>query len=157
MPPGITAWYWNPSRGAYDIVSAIPPGASVWIISNGPSSIVLSYAPTSLGPTPATTEIDLLPAGPITVHLGDSIKLNLPITPLERATYDPTYLHLDTAGESGDLSCLNDPSCAGSLLSQFWIWHAISPGNTAITVTPVCVSGPTCAAPPSQIQVTILP
>jgi hypothetical protein len=153
----MTAWYWNPSRGAYDNVTAIPAGGSVWIIASAPSSVTLTYAPSANGRTPTTTEIDFLPAGPITIHVGDSIKLNLSLATLDKATYDPAYLHLDTAGESGDLSCLNDPSCAVSLINQFWVWHAIAAGNTTITVTPVCVSVPTCAAPSSRIAVSILP
>jgi hypothetical protein len=157
LPAGMTAWYWNPSRGAYDTVTSIPPGGSVWIIASAPSSITLTYAPASGGRIPTTTEIDFLPAGPITIHVGDSIKLNLPLATLDRANFDPAFLHLDSAGESGDLSCLNDPSCAVSLINQFWIWHALTAGNTTITVTPVCVSAATCAAPSSQIAVTILP
>lgn len=157
LPAGVTGWYWNPSRGAYDSVTAIPPGAAVWLISDSASSITLAYAPAAATRTPTTTEIDFLPSGPVTVHVGDSIKLNLPSATLERATWDSTYLHLDTAGESGDLTCLNDPSCAGSLVSQFWIWHAVAPGNTTITVAPVCISPSTCAATPSQIPVVILP
>jgi hypothetical protein len=157
LPPGMVAWYWNPSRGAYDNVTAIPPGGSVWIISDTPSSITLTYASATPPRVPTTTELDYLQPGPITLHVGDSIKLNLPLATLYRATVDPSYLHLDTAGESGDLSCLNDPSCAGSLLNQFWIWHAVAPGYTTIMVTPLCVSAGTCATAPYPIAVNILP
>jgi hypothetical protein len=157
LPAGVVAWYWNPSRDAYDNVTAIPPGGAVWLIEDTASSITLTYAAVAPSRIPTTTEIDFLPAGPLTVHAGDSIKLNLPLATLYRATVDPAYLHLDTAGESGDLSCLSDPSCALSLVNQFWLWHAIAPGSTAITVAPVCVSAPTCAAPASTIGVTILP
>jgi hypothetical protein len=156
LPSGVTGWYWNPDRGAYDSVTAIPPGGAVWLISDSPSSITLTYAPAT-SRTPTTVEIDFLTGNPITIHVGDSIKLNLPAVTLYRATTDPMFLHLDSAGLSGDLSCLNDPSCALSLLSQFWIWHATTAGITTITVTPVCTTANPCTPIPTQIAVTILP
>ena len=154
LPDGLSGYYWNPDRGAYDVVSTIPPGGAVWIYLSAPSTVTLTYQPVRTR-IPTTLGISFLGGGPYTVHVGDSIKLELPSATPQTATTDPRFLHLEAAGTSGDLSCLG-ASCGLDLADQFWTWHAIAAGTTSILVTPVCAPGIACAAP-TTITIAILP
>lgn len=158
LPPGTAAYYWNPDRGAYDGVTAIPPGGAVWIYAGSPTVITLIYVP-AITRTPTTFELDnLFFTGPYTLHVGDSFKLLLPLATPYDATAEPTYLHLESAGKSGDLTCLGGTACAFSFVNQFWIWHAIAPGATTIDVTSRCaVSDSHCPQVNVRISLNILP
>ncbi|MGI8968538.1 MAG: hypothetical protein ACR2GA_05470 [Chloroflexota bacterium] len=151
---GVTGYHWNPAEGTYDTVSAIPPGASAWIYSAGPSAVMLQYQ----RPT-VTLEIDgLTSSGPFTVHVGDSIKLVLPLTTLYKVQVDPTYLHLESSGTSGDLTCAGGTDCAISIVNQFWLYDAVTAGTTVIALNPQCLTAhPACALPSRGLDVVILP
>lgn len=159
LPAGTTAYTWNPARGAYDLVSAIQPGASAWVYTPAPSSIVLvnSAAP------PTTVPPNLLinsqnGIGPYTVHVGNTIRLIIPSTSPSDVTINPAFLRLDSAGYTTDMSCIGDPACQINPLSQYYDFTAIAAGTTYIAISPRCLrSVPPCAAPTQAIQINILP
>ena len=157
LPPQVTAYHWNPDANKYDIVHAIPPGASVWINAPGATSITLLYLPTV---TPAASTLvisDITSPGPYRVHVGDNVELLLPSVVGFTANAGPAYLHLESAGFSGPLSCIGEPSCALSLVNQFWIWRAVAPGVTFISVAPVCIgASPPCGHQIQYIEIDIV-
>lgn len=168
LPAGLSGFHWNPATGAYDVVTSISPGMAIWLYSATASSVVVTDvnapAPTAnatatSAATPPTVEIDGLPnGGSYTLHVGDTIKLVLPLNIMYQATADPAFLHLDSAGESGDLSCLGTASCAINIANQFWTWSALKAGTTYIVVTPACrFAKPACELASTAIDVTIQP
>lgn len=157
LPSGTVAYHWNNNRGGYDVVNTIPVGGSVWVYTALPRTIVLTYVPSS-PPVAATLTLDSVVPGPFTVHVGDNVRLNLPSGTPYVATTDPTYLHLDSAGLTGDLTCVGDPGCNVSLVTRFWIWHAVAPGMTTITVTCQTPTSKTpCTVPNGSIAINIVP
>ncbi|HLJ68899.1 MAG TPA: hypothetical protein VKX16_16215 [Chloroflexota bacterium] len=154
LPAGLTGYWWNPDRGAYDVVSAIPPGGAAWIYASAAGAVTLTYAPI-VTRVPLLLGISFLGGGPYTVHVGDSIKLELPAATPQTATTNPVYLHLEASGTTGDISCYGG-NCSVSLVNQYWTWHAIAPGTTSILVTPLCGAGRACPAA-TPIVITILP
>jgi hypothetical protein len=169
LPAGITAYQWDPAAGRYDLVTAIPAGGAVWINAAAASSIPLVSAAASPTSTPVPTATptlttqtvlitDLTQLGPYQLHVGDTLQLQLPSATPHTAQANPSFLHLLGAGVSGPLSCVGDPSCALSLINQFWTWQAVRPGMTYVTVTPVCTAALAgCDPTPRSIQVNILP
>lgn len=153
LPAGMTAWRWNPIRGAYDTVNSIPTGGSVFIYSDVLSSVTLTYAPDTTRTPVTVTVSDINQIGPFTLHVGDSFKLVLPLSTPHTATADPAYLGLEGAGEIGDMSCIEGPSCAIGFLNQYWLWQAIAPGTTSIQIA--CYGA--CTESPVTIGITILP
>jgi hypothetical protein len=158
LPAGVTAYHWNPDTERYDIVQVIPPGAAVWINVPAAGSILLQIVAET---TPASSELtisDLTSPGPYRVHVGDTVKLILASAIGYTANANPAYLHLESAGFSGPLSCIGEPSCVLSLVNQFWIWRALQPGATVVSVAQVCASAPTpCGGTMQQIQIEIQP
>jgi hypothetical protein len=159
LPPDLTAYYWNPAKNAYDVVTIIPTGGAVWIYEAAPTTVELTYAARGGNITPTIDIINFFNSGPITVHVGDTIRLRVSINTPYTATADPAYLHLDSAGTLGDFTCLNDPSCTPvTTYNQFWLWTAVRAGTTTIVATPRCPAGNVpCVNPEEAIQVTILP
>ncbi len=161
LPSGTTGLYWNTASGTYQTVSAIPIGASVWIYAPSSSSIVLQNS-SQPAPVPVTNPtITLFSAfnpGPYTVHVGDTIELQLNLVTPVRATADPQYLHLVSAGTMGQLTCAGDPACEYNANNFFWLWQAIAPGTTTIDVAPECrYAGNPCDSPDQVIAVNIQP
>jgi hypothetical protein len=158
LPAGITAYHWNPDAERYDIVQVIPPGAAVWINVSAAGAILLQFVSET---TPASSELtisDLTSPGPYRIHVGDTVKLLLASAIGYTANTNAAFLHLESAGFSGPLSCTGDPSCALSLVNQFWIWRAVQPGVTVISVAQVCASAPTpCGGTTQQIHIDIQP
>lgn len=155
LPPGVTAFHWNPSASRYDTVATIPTGGSVWVYSAASFPVTLQYFPAS-----AQTLVisDLTNHGPYTVHVGDAIELLIASETPTLVTADAQYLQSEGAGLTGPLSCLNDPSCALSLVNNFWKYRAIKAGTTYLTLSPVCSRAtPPCAQPSSTIQIDIVP
>lgn len=157
LPSGITAYHWNPDANTYDVVSAIPPGGSVWIESDTARSLPLTYVPILTRAAATVVISNLVSSGPYQVHVGDVVKLLLPSTTLEFARVNGNYLRLESSGLTGRLSCSGDPSCALSLNDQFWTWRGVSPGRAFITVTPTCAGTSPCGTSPATIEVDILP
>lgn len=159
LPPDLTAYHWNPAKGAYDIVNTIPTGGAVWVYAASPTTIELTYAAHFGNITPTVDIIDFFPAGPITVHVGDTIRLRVSVNTPYNARASSSLLHLDSAGTLSDLTCLNDPSCTPvTTYNQFWLWTAVAPGTTSILAIPRCPSGNVpCVNPEIAIQVNILP
>lgn len=158
IPNGYPAYYWNAATNKYSLVQAIPAGGAAWLYASETTSISLHYQSTTT-PAPATLVISgLYNLGPYRVHVGDSIELLLASAIGYRANVNANFLHLQTAGETGPLSCLGATSCALSLVNQIWIWNAILPGTTSITVSQVCAPATTaCANSMEQIEIDIAP
>lgn len=157
LPQGVIAYHWNPDRTRYDIVSAIPPGASVWIESSGAAEIVLTFSPV-FQPRVPVLYINSFPAdpGPYTLHVGDSLKLLIPLSNPYDIVVDPRLLTLQASGETGPMSCMG--SCVINLLDQFYTYRAIAPGSTNLSFTPRCISRtPPCTESSAVITVTIDP
>jgi hypothetical protein len=158
LPDGVRAYYWNPKRDAYDVVTLIPPGGSVWILSGTASNVVLTFVPVATPPPSTVTIEGIAGMGPFNVHVGDSIKIEVPTVTSLEATADPTYLHLETSGISGPLTCVPSGSCAISLVNRFWIYQAIAPGKTFIALNPTCLQvKPACGQPSFAIEIDIAP
>ncbi len=161
LPTGTLAYYWDPLHGHYDTVGSIPIGGSVWIYASSSSNVVLQTAsipPVSATPAPTITIFNLFSPTPYTLHVGDTIELQLGNASPFRASADPQYLHLISAGTTGELSCVTDPACALSLLNNFWLWQAVQPGTTTITATPECrFTTPQCGTPDMSVQINIVP
>lgn len=156
LPAGTMAYHWNPSQQTYDRVTDIPVGGADWIYSPSGGPLFLTYQATSAPPA-QTLVVNGVQPGPYTVHVGDSVKLVLPSAVPYTATADPTYLHLDAAGLSGPMDCVNDPQCNITLVDRFWEWHAVAPGTTTITVA--CTNPGTqtaCQTPSNVITVNIV-
>ena len=157
LPAGVVGWYWNHDRKAYDQVSVIPPGASVFIESSTARTITLTYVPAT---TRVPVEFAITPdtPGPITIHVGDSIKVVMLEANPAFVGFDPAYMHADNSGSTYDLTCIGEPACEINPSSTFWIGHAIAPGITDLSINPTCRNlTPPCAAPSRIIQVNILP
>lgn len=156
LPVDFTGWHWNRAYDSYDLISTIPAGSSLWIYSDIDQTITLSNS--SVVRPPATVEIDNLPAAPVTLHVGDDLRLLLPSAIPHQATVaDTNVLVLDSAGETGPLSCVGT-GCALSLVNQFWLWRAVSPGTTTITVVALCTLGNMpCAYQNNTLTVTVIP
>jgi hypothetical protein len=156
LPAGVTGYWWNPDELTYDLVGAIPPGGAVWLLSAAQNSVVLQYQATSTRIPTVLTISNAAFTGPYTVHVGDSIKLLLPAALPRTAAADPAYLHIETAGLTGPLSCIPGPSCVLTLANQFWTWHAMNPGATNIIARSLCAQGTPCQLPVT-FQIVILP
>lgn len=157
LPAGMTAFHWNPDENRYDSVSSIPPGGSVWIQSDTAGSVTLTYVPVAAQPA-QTYGVGDTTTGPVTMHVGDYLKVVLGLYTPSVVTADSNYLHLDSAGISGPLTCLGDPTCSLTMTNQFWIYHALAAGTTALTITPQCAqASPPCGVPTRVIPVNILP
>jgi hypothetical protein len=158
LPAGVTAYHWNPDAERYDIVQVIPPGAAVWINSSAAGAILLQFVSETAPASSELTISDLTSPGPYRVHVSDTVKLLLASAIGYTANTNAAFLHLESAGFSGPLSCIGDPSCALSLVNQFWIWRAMQPGMTVIVVAQVCASAPIpCGGTMQQIQIDIQP
>jgi hypothetical protein len=157
VPPGTVAYHWNPDTARYDIVSSIPPGASVWINSAGASTVTLQFAPAVQSHVPVLIS-NSFPAnpGPYTLHVGDALKLLIPLSNPYDIVADPNYLALEAAGETGDMSCVG--SCVINMLDQFYTYRAVAPGTTALVLTPRCrQSSPPCTESTATVTVNIVP
>jgi hypothetical protein len=157
LPAGVVGWYWNHDRRAYDQVAVVPPGASVFIDSDTARTITLTYVPAS---SHVAVEVTITPdvLGPVTIHVGDSIKVVMLAASPAFVGYDPAYMHADNGGSTYDLTCIGEPVCEINASSTFWIGHAIAPGATYLSINPTCQNlTPPCAAPSRIIQVNILP
>jgi hypothetical protein len=157
LPPGVTGWYWNHDRRAYDQVSVIPPGGSVFVNSATGGTITLTYVPAA---GHVATEIAITPdtPGPVTLHVGDSVMVVMLASNPAFVGYDPAYIHADNAGSTYDLTCIGDPACELNPTSTFWLGHATAPGITFLSITPTCRNlSPPCSAPSRIIQLNILP
>jgi hypothetical protein len=42
LPNGVTAYYWSVQTGAYQVISIIPVGASVWIYEQSAASVTIT-------------------------------------------------------------------------------------------------------------------
>jgi hypothetical protein len=157
LPSGVVGYHWNPDASRYDIVSAIPPGASVWIYSRGGGSVLLTYVPSAQPRVPVLL-VNSYPAnpGPYVLHVGDALKLLLPITTPYDITTDSRYLVTEDTGMTGPMTCSG--TCVINFLNQFYTFRAVAAGNTVLTLSPQCLrSTPVCAQPVATIAVTILP
>lgn len=155
LPSGVLAYYLSPASGTYAHVTTIPPGGAVWIYSPTTSNILLNSVQVQTV-VPTTVTVSSLPAGPFRLHVGDSIKILLPTISNQQVTVSSNLLTLEDSGTTGNLSCIGDPSCAISLVNQFWTYLAVNPGTAYITVTGACQAGTTCT-PSGVIEVDILP
>lgn len=157
VPGGTVAYHWNPDATRYDIVSSIPPGASVWIYSAGTSAVTLQFAPAAQPRVPVLIT-NSFPAdpGPYTLHVGDALKLLIPLSNPYDIVADSRYLALEAAGETGDMSCAG--SCVINLLDQFYTYRAVAPGATVLVLTPRCRQSPTpCTESTATVSVNIVP
>ena len=157
LPNGVTGYYWNRNRMAYDTVSKIPMGAAVWIFSDAASSVLLTFTP---APTVASNTLFLylpLTQSSFSIHVGDSVKLVVPAgTPVNAIVTPPGLLIPDTGGTTLKLDCIGDPACAITPATQFFVWHAVAPGIVYITITPLCLNvAPACGLPAQQVQIII--
>ena len=159
LPAGTIAYFWNPTTQAYVSASSIQPGAAVWIYSATAATISLSIPSTPIN----TTTPDVIisshgGSGPYTVHVGQTIELAGDVSTPSTVTADATYLKLLDAGYQVDLSCAGDPSCDLDSPREFWLWQAIAPGTTAITLDPVCrLATPPCGLPSRSFSLIIVP
>jgi hypothetical protein len=158
LPTGTLAYYWDTAKQGYDQISAIPPGGAAWVYAASSGSITLTIVSTTNVPATTVTIDAFDGAGPFQVHVGDSVKVQVPATTPMQATANPTFLQLETAGVQGDMSCVNTNSCAISLVNRFWIYQAIAAGKTFIVFAPTCLTAhPACGLPEFAIEIDILP
>lgn len=158
LPAGVTAWSWDAAAGAYQLVTSILPGHSVWLYSQAAGNVTLTNA-AAVPPAATPVVINALNGfGPYTVHVGDSVEVLMPTAYPASATESGPALKFDSAGVTGQLTCVGDPGCQLMLNNQFWLYHAVSAGIATVTVTPYCaLSNPPCASPIETIQVNVLP
>ncbi len=157
VPAGTIAYYWNADAARYDLVTSIPAGGSAWIYSTGVATITLQFFSVAQPPVPALIT-DSFPTnpGPYTVHVGDALRLLIPLTNPYDVVANPRFLILEGAGETGDMTCLG--TCVINLLDQFYTFRAIASGATTLTLTPRCLqSSPPCGEPTATVTVNILP
>lgn len=157
VPAGTVAYHWNPDTTRYDVVSSIPPGASVWIYAPAASAITLQFAELVQPHVPVLL-VNSFPInpGPYTLHVGDALKLLIPLSNPYDIVADPHFLALEGAGETGPMSCTS--TCVINLLDQFYTYRAVAPGTTTLALTPRCrLSTPACTEPSASVTVTILP
>jgi hypothetical protein len=156
LPPGVIGWYWNHDRKAYDQVTTIPAGGAVWIDAPVALTLVLTAQPVT---TTTHTEVAITDStpGPITIRVGDSIRVVMLAALPETVSFDSRYIQADTAGTTYEMTCIGG-SCELNPASSFWIGHAVSAGSTTLVLDPQCRQAPTpCGAPSHAIQVTIVP
>jgi hypothetical protein len=156
LPPGVTGWYWNHDRRAYDRVTSIPVGGAVWIDAPVALTLTLTAQPVT---TTTHTEIDITDStiGPVTLHVGDSLKVVMLAALPEKVGYDSRYMQADTGGTTYEMTCSGN-ACELNPASSFWIGHAILAGDTTLVLNPACLSStPPCYVASRVIALHILP
>lgn len=141
LPVGTTAYYWDPAGAAYNAVTEIPPGGSVWIYAGSATSVELQPAPPG-----GSLVITTLNRGPYQVHVGETVTLVL-AGDFYIATTTSSLLQLVASGQDNQGQ-------------SYWTWLATAPGAAFITLAPKCLqSHPPCAiaVPDLEIEVDILP
>jgi hypothetical protein len=158
LPSGVTGWYWNTGSGSYQLVTSIPAGGAVWLYAAGPGAVTLTN---SAAIPPAATPVLINAtggAGPYTVHVGDNVEVIMPVAYPSRASESGAALRFQSAGVTGELTCVGDPGCQFQYNNQFWLYRAVSAGVATVTVTPDCVGTTSpCASPVETVAIDVIP
>lgn len=156
LPAGVTGWYWNAATASYQQVTSIPAGGAVWVYSSAPRTLTLTN-PAAVA-APPTVVINQFTTGPVSVRVGNTIKVLMPVNEPGTVTVDPEFIRPDTAGTTYELTCVGDPACQIMATQLFWQGHAIAAGTTFLTVSPACLQSiPACGAPSRSIEIDIRP
>lgn len=143
LPSGAAGFLWNTDAGKYVQTAIIPVGAAVWTYDPSATPVTLQ---SDTNPSPGNSVVIAPPfSAPYHVHVGDVVEVLLPASMNDTVRADPAYLQLIDSGATTS----NPPS-------RFWHFRAVAPGNTLISIDPVCLQAkPPCGLPSLGLQVDI--